>query len=39
MSEVYTLADKLGASRQIMAQIFDQTFAHPGLKAIRRPPF
>jgi len=32
MSEVYTLADKLGASRQIMAQIFDQTFAHPGLK-------
>ncbi len=32
MSEVYTLADKLGASRQIMAEIFDQAFAHPGLK-------
>jgi|SRR5271165_716603 len=32
MSEVFTLADKLGASRQIMAEIFDQTFAHPGLK-------
>jgi 3-hydroxyisobutyrate dehydrogenase-like beta-hydroxyacid dehydrogenase len=32
MSEVYTLADKLGASRQIMAEIFDQTFASPALK-------
>jgi 3-hydroxyisobutyrate dehydrogenase-like beta-hydroxyacid dehydrogenase len=32
MSEVFALADKLGASRPIMAEIFDQTFAHPGLK-------
>jgi 3-hydroxyisobutyrate dehydrogenase-like beta-hydroxyacid dehydrogenase len=32
MSEVFTLADKLGASREIIAQFFDQTFAHPGLK-------
>ena len=32
MSEVFTFADKLGASRQIMAEIFDQTFATPALK-------
>jgi 3-hydroxyisobutyrate dehydrogenase-like beta-hydroxyacid dehydrogenase len=32
MSEGYTLADKLGASRQLMAGIFDQMFAQPGLK-------
>ncbi len=32
MSEVFTLADKLGASRQIVAGFFDQTFAAPGLK-------
>ena len=32
MSEVFTLADKLGASRLIMAQVFDQTFATPAVK-------
>ena len=32
MAENYTFADKVGASREIMAGFFDATFAAPGLK-------
>jgi 3-hydroxyisobutyrate dehydrogenase-like beta-hydroxyacid dehydrogenase len=32
MAESYTLADSLGASRQVMATFFEHTFAQPGLK-------
>jgi 3-hydroxyisobutyrate dehydrogenase-like beta-hydroxyacid dehydrogenase len=32
MAECYTFAEKSGASREIMGQIFDRSFALPGLK-------
>lgn len=36
MAECYTFAEKSGASPEIAAQIFDRSFAHPGLKAYAR---
>jgi 3-hydroxyisobutyrate dehydrogenase-like beta-hydroxyacid dehydrogenase len=32
MAESYTLADSLGASRQVMATFFEHSFAHPAFK-------
>ena len=31
-AEVYTFAEKTGASKEIMAQFFQRAFAHPGLQ-------
>jgi 3-hydroxyisobutyrate dehydrogenase-like beta-hydroxyacid dehydrogenase len=36
MAECYTFAEKSGASREIMGQIFDRSFALPGLKGYAR---
>jgi len=36
MAECYTFAEKSGASREIAAQIFERSFAHPGLKGYAR---
>ncbi len=36
MAECYTFAEKSGASREIMGQIFERSFALPGLKGYAR---
>lgn len=36
MSECYTFAEKAGASPEIMAQFFEKSFAHPGLRSYAR---
>jgi len=36
MSECLTFAEKAGASREMMAQFFDRSFALPGLKGYAR---
>lgn len=39
MAENYTFADKIGASREIMAGFFDGVFAAPGIKGYARRMF
>jgi 3-hydroxyisobutyrate dehydrogenase-like beta-hydroxyacid dehydrogenase len=36
MAECLTFAEKAGASREIMTQFFERSFAHPGLKGYAR---